>query len=90
MLQICKDYLNRSFFRFTQGLLSAAGFGMFIAGSVWTFRIYEPEYYDTSSANYCHKTVYLFSFVNLVLGYAIIGLGLIIGLCFLGYVSCYD
>ena len=68
--------------------MSAAGFAMFIAGSVWTFRVYKPEYYDTSSDEYCHKTVYLFSFVMLVLSYALVGFALVIACCALGCAGC--
>ncbi|XP_064481800.1 transmembrane protein 272-like isoform X2 [Ornithodoros turicata] len=36
--------------------------GWFIAGCVWTFRVYVPEFDDKNSSNYCNKTLYYFAF----------------------------
>ncbi|XP_068682007.1 transmembrane protein 272-like isoform X1 [Montipora foliosa] len=34
----------------------------FVCGSVWVYSKYEPNYTDPGSADYCHKTLYLFAF----------------------------
>lgn len=48
----------------------------FIFGSVVVFRAYKPSF-DEKSENYCHKTVYLFAFVILVIEYAFVCLSII-------------
>lgn len=37
-------------------------FAWFIAGNVWIYKNYEPNYADPSSPDFCHKTLYLFAF----------------------------
>lgn len=46
----------------------------FIAGNVWIYSIYEPEYMDTSSLDYCDKGLYLFAFWLTTASYIVIGL----------------
>lgn len=58
-------------------ILNCFLFAWFIAGCVWIYRVYEPDYIDSSSQIYCNKTLYLFAFW-LVTSIFII-LGLIIG-----------
>ncbi|KAJ0055635.1 hypothetical protein NL108_006502 [Boleophthalmus pectinirostris] len=47
----------------------------FIAGNVWIYRIYEPNYVknETMIDTYCHKTLYLFAFWSTTLVYIILG-----------------
>lgn len=61
-------------------------FGWFITGCVWIYRIYQPEYYDAESENYCNMTLYLFSFWLITSAYII--MGIIIGcLCCISVAS---
>ncbi|CAK6952913.1 transmembrane protein 272-like [Scomber scombrus] len=54
--------------------------GWFIAGNVWIYSIYEPNYNKTISVDsasmglYCDKTLYLFAFWTTTLGYILFGL----------------
>ncbi|XP_022245971.1 uncharacterized protein LOC111086629 isoform X2 [Limulus polyphemus] len=34
----------------------------YVVGCVWLYQTYEPQYEDKSSADYCHKSLYLFAF----------------------------
>ncbi|XP_070554016.1 transmembrane protein 272-like [Ptychodera flava] len=56
-------------------------FAWFIAGNVWIYRTYEPSYDDVNAADYCNKTLYLFSFWLLNVTYILIGLSCCIGIC---------
>ena len=44
------------------GLMQLVLFAWFIAGNVWIYRNYEPNYADPRSPDFCHKTLYLFAF----------------------------
>lgn len=44
------------------GLMQLLLFAWFIAGNVWIYKNYEPNYADPSSPDFCHKTLYLFAF----------------------------
>ncbi|KAI1898815.1 hypothetical protein AGOR_G00076240 [Albula goreensis] len=54
----------------------------FIAGSVWIYSIYPPNYDSSGKEAYCAKTLYLFAFWFHNVCYICIGLGLIAGLYF--------
>nr|XP_006820157.1 PREDICTED: uncharacterized protein LOC102802396 [Saccoglossus kowalevskii] len=66
------------------GLVSLFMMCWFITGSVWIYKAYEPSYEDPTASDYCDKTLYLFSFWMLNVGYMVVGLcccaGLL-GLC---------
>ncbi|XP_070710920.1 transmembrane protein 272-like [Pempheris klunzingeri] len=66
-------------------LISFFLFCWFIAGNVWIYSIYKPNYNKntTSSDPYCNKTLYLFSFWTTTLVYIALGLFLVIGCCVL-------
>ncbi|XP_038642786.1 transmembrane protein 272-like [Scyliorhinus canicula] len=53
----------------------------FIAGNVWIYSIYKPEYIDQSSPDYCNKTLYLFAFWTNTAIYIIFALMLFLGFC---------
>ncbi|XP_042896987.1 transmembrane protein 272 isoform X2 [Parasteatoda tepidariorum] len=36
--------------------------GWFAAGCYWTYAAFPPNYYDTTSLKYCHKTLYQYAF----------------------------
>ncbi|KAJ0006259.1 hypothetical protein NQD34_013532 [Periophthalmus magnuspinnatus] len=57
----------------------------FIAGNVWIYRIYEPNYVKnvTSNEPYCNKTLYLFAFWTTTLVYILLGAFLVGGCCVL-------
>ena len=44
------------------GLIQLFQFAWFITGNVWIYSIYEPNYTDPSSPDFCNKTLYLFAF----------------------------
>ncbi|XP_069776051.1 transmembrane protein 272 [Narcine bancroftii] len=64
-----------------KGLGSMFCFIWFICGSVWIYRIYEPNYIDKLSADYCDKTLYLFAFWLITVVYIILGITLAFGAC---------
>lgn len=51
-----------------------------VFGSYWVFKIFEPNY-DESSLLYCNKTVYLFAFVYLIVHYSVLLLICVIFCC---------
>uniref|UniRef100_A0A3Q4HZG5 Si:dkey-19b23.12 n=1 Tax=Neolamprologus brichardi TaxID=32507 RepID=A0A3Q4HZG5_NEOBR len=63
-------------------------FCWFIAGNVWIYSIYQPNYTKnaTDVGTYCNKTLYLFAFWTTTLVYILIGLffvcGFLVFLCF--------
>ncbi|KAA8579098.1 transmembrane protein 272 isoform X2 [Etheostoma spectabile] len=66
-------------------LTSCFLFGWFIAGNVWIYSIYEPNYNKntTSVEPYCDRTLYLFAFWTTTLVYILLGLFLVGGCCVL-------
>ncbi|KAL6118539.1 uncharacterized protein ACO6RY_03325 [Pungitius sinensis] len=60
-------------------------FCWFIAGNVWIYSIYEPNYTrnSTNPQPYCDKTLYLFAFWTTTLIYILLGLFLLGGCCVL-------
>ncbi|XP_067879633.1 transmembrane protein 272-like [Heterodontus francisci] len=64
-----------------QTLVSLFSLIWFITGNVWIYRIYEPDYIDKTSPNYCDKTLYLFAFWTTTVTYILLGIALFLGLC---------
>ncbi|XP_061565549.1 transmembrane protein 272-like [Cololabis saira] len=64
-------------------LMSLFLFCWFIAGNVWIYSIYQPNYdkNTTSVDPYCDKTLYLFSFWTTTLVYILLGLSVPIAIC---------
>ncbi|KAK6320617.1 hypothetical protein J4Q44_G00097240 [Coregonus suidteri] len=57
-----------------QLLLALSGFCWIIAGNVWIFSVYQPNYDPTrSDGQYCNKTLYTFAFWNAVLETLVLG-----------------
>ena len=54
-------------------------FAWFIAGNVWIYKNYEPNYTDPESPYFCHKTLYLFAFWVITSYYIFFGVLLVIG-----------
>ena len=54
-------------------------FAWFIAGNVWIYKNYEPNYTDPESPYFCHKTLYLFAFWVITSYYIFFGVMLVIG-----------
>uniref|UniRef100_A0A8C4GWA0 Si:dkey-19b23.12 n=1 Tax=Dicentrarchus labrax TaxID=13489 RepID=A0A8C4GWA0_DICLA len=65
-------------------LTSCFLFCWFIAGNVWIYSIYEPNYNKntTDVDPYCDKTLYLFAFWTTSLTYIFLGLALVCSCCF--------
>ena len=57
----------------------------FICGNVWVYANYKPEYHDPASKNYCHKTLYLFTFWIITSGYILSGVCCCLGICTMIY-----
>ncbi|XP_011495068.1 PREDICTED: uncharacterized protein LOC105359997 [Ceratosolen solmsi marchali] len=54
-------------------IMNTCRVGWFILGSVSVYKVYEPNY-DPALGKYCNKTLYLFAFYLITLGYIIIAL----------------
>ncbi|KAK7863897.1 hypothetical protein R5R35_007227 [Gryllus longicercus] len=59
----------------TQTLINCFMLGWFIIGSVWVYKVYEPNYDPSKGVDYCNRTLYLFAFwlitsVYIVLAFA--------------------
>ncbi|XP_031336933.1 transmembrane protein 272-like [Photinus pyralis] len=60
-------------------ILYIFSFVWMIVGSVWVYRIYEPNYIEIFN-NYCNKTAYLLAFWTLTIRWIFIGLSIIAAL----------
>ncbi|KAJ0003402.1 hypothetical protein NQD34_008500 [Periophthalmus magnuspinnatus] len=69
------------------GLLYLFDFCWFIAGSVWVYSVYPPDY-STESPHFCYKPFYIFAFVITTLVWASVGLIFICGCCFFVCTCC--
>uniref|UniRef100_UPI00398E6CEE transmembrane protein 272-like isoform X1 n=2 Tax=Pristiophorus japonicus TaxID=55135 RepID=UPI00398E6CEE len=67
--------------RVWKSLISLFSLIWFITGNVWIYCIYEPDYIDTTSPNYCAKTLYLFAFWTTTVTYILLGIALFLGCC---------
>jgi len=54
------------------GIMSCFMIAWFIAGNVWVYKNYKPDFEDKASTEYCDKTLYLFSFGLITFVYAIL------------------
>ncbi|XP_055013482.1 transmembrane protein 272-like [Boleophthalmus pectinirostris] len=68
-------------------LLYLFDFCWFIAGSVWVYSIYPPDY-SNESPHFCFKPFYIFAFVITTLVWATSGLLCICGGCFFACSCC--
>ena len=57
-----------------EGIIDCFLLAWFIAGNVWIYSNYEPNYTDPNSSDYCDKTLYLFAFGLTTASYAFVGL----------------
>lgn len=64
-----------------ESLLNCVLFGWFIAGCVIVFRNYEPDFDNSASARYCHRTVYMYTFWLITSALLLFGL-------FIGCICC--
>ncbi|XP_078525680.1 transmembrane protein 272-like isoform X2 [Lissotriton helveticus] len=71
-------YYLYTVFKVIFGLFQLA---FFIAGNVWIYSIYAPNYTDPTAANYCHKVLYLYAFWITNVAYILLGLSLCIACC---------
>uniref|UniRef100_A0A8C1FRF1 Uncharacterized protein n=2 Tax=Cyprinus carpio TaxID=7962 RepID=A0A8C1FRF1_CYPCA len=62
-------------------LVSLFLFCWFIAGNVWIYSIYQPDY--NTGTDYCNKTLYLFAFWTTTLVYILLGITFLGGCCML-------
>ncbi|CAM5129449.1 unnamed protein product [Natator depressus] len=59
-------------------------FAWFIAGNVWVYSIYPPEYKDPKNPDFCSRPLYLFAFWVTTLVYVGLGVALLAALGILG------
>ncbi|XP_067412923.1 transmembrane protein 272-like [Emydura macquarii macquarii] len=59
-------------------------FSWFIAGNVWVYSIYPPNYGDPKALDFCNRLLYLFAFWTITLVYVALGIALLATLCILG------
>jgi len=64
-----------------QGCFDCFLFAWFIAGNVWIYRIWKPNFDDVNHELYCDKNMYLFAFGITTVCYALIGLSCVIICC---------
>ncbi|XP_041034634.1 transmembrane protein 272-like [Carcharodon carcharias] len=64
-----------------KSVISLFSFIWFIMGNIWIYSIYEPDYIDKASPNYCDKTLYLFAFWATTVTYILLGIVLFLGFC---------
>ena len=67
-----------------RGLIQLFQFAWFIAGNVWIYSIYEPNYTDPSNPDFCNKTLYLFAFCVTNSGYIFFGDEMVITFLIMG------
>ncbi|XP_074479861.1 transmembrane protein 272-like isoform X2 [Sebastes fasciatus] len=81
ILPCCANFGNQS--KAWGCLVSLFFFCWFIAGNVWIYSIYEPNYNNTISSmdTYCNKTLYLFAFWTTNLFYILLGFVLFSSCC---------
>ncbi|XP_064489758.1 transmembrane protein 272-like [Ornithodoros turicata] len=70
------------------GILYTFMFGWFIAGCVWVFGNYQPDFDDPTSAKYCNKTLYNFAFGTLIASFALTGFMCLRECCMKACASC--
>ncbi|TNM93804.1 hypothetical protein fugu_001980 [Takifugu bimaculatus] len=58
-------------------------FCWFVAGNVWIYSIYKPNYDKTAADPYCDRTLYLFAFWTTTLVYILLGFFFVGGCCVL-------
>ena len=59
-------------------------FMWFIAGNIWIYSAYQPNFTDRSSPDFCHKTLYLFAFWMTTSVYIVLALSC----CCMGCLAC--
>uniref|UniRef100_A0A8C8RWZ3 Uncharacterized protein n=1 Tax=Pelusios castaneus TaxID=367368 RepID=A0A8C8RWZ3_9SAUR len=59
-------------------------FAWFIAGNVWVYSIYPPNYTTPTEQNFCPRLLYLFAFWITTLVYVALVTALLAALCILG------
>ncbi|KAJ3655646.1 hypothetical protein Zmor_014767 [Zophobas morio] len=71
-------------------LLATVELTIFIIGSYYIYREFEPSYEPQSGEKYCDKTLYLFSFIYITIIYALLLLAILIVSCFILAVVLLD
>ncbi|XP_064489766.1 transmembrane protein 272-like [Ornithodoros turicata] len=64
--------------------------GWFIAGCVWVYGNYLPNFDDRTDPKYCDKTLYYFAFSTLTASFAVGGFFIICGCCLAICVACME
>ena len=67
-----------------RGLTKLFPFAWFVAGNVWIYSNYEPNYTDPSSPDFCNKKLYLFAFWVTNSYYILYGVELVITFLIMG------
>lgn len=63
------------------GIVILFQFSWFIAGSVWIFSIFQPNYTNPKSGDYCHRVLYVYAFSVTLAAYILVGVLCILVCC---------
>ncbi|XP_061446383.1 transmembrane protein 272-like [Rhineura floridana] len=62
----------------------------FVAGNVWVYSIYPPDYEATGHPTFCQRTVFLFAFGVTTAIYVVLAVALLLALCILAGIFLFD
>lgn len=84
------DAVVRRTTKFTEFILSVFLSVWFIMGNVWFYKIWKPNFEQPlhEPSNWCHMTVFRYTFYHLVTCYGLIALVVITTSCFIIYYCC--
>lgn len=69
-------------------ILNAFLFCWFIAGCVWIYKTYKPEYDNNESEKYCNKILYLFAFWLTNITWILMALSVVLCCAYVGCLFC--
>jgi hypothetical protein len=66
--------------RFSDAVVTLFLFVWFVCGNVWVFRVWPPNFAPPleEPSNWCHRTVYMYALVQIVVCHSVLGLFLLI------------
>ncbi|XP_023238461.1 uncharacterized protein LOC111637250 [Centruroides sculpturatus] len=73
--------------KFHNKIINLFIFCWFIAGCVWVYRAYKPNFYSPESPLYCNKVVYLFTFWLINLTFILIAIVFLVCCCFIWFIA---
>ncbi|XP_053119271.1 transmembrane protein 272-like [Hemicordylus capensis] len=64
--------------------------GWFMAGNVWVYTIYPPDYETPEQPRFCQRTLFLFAFGITTAVHVVLGVALLLSLCILVGIFVFD